>query len=124
MQDRFLTAPVAEWVARLGPAGVPACPVNDLPHALASPVTAERGLLVDGFLRLPVDSGARAAFDPPPALGADTRDVLAEAGFNAEEIDAVLSASTPSTRIPRSTGRLWNRTRRRCMSTLTPAIPR
>ena len=96
LADRFQAETVGEWVARLGAAGVPACPVNDLPHALASPVTAERGLLVDGFLRLPVDSGARAAFDPPPALGADTRDVLAEAGFNAEEIDAVLSASTPS----------------------------
>ena len=91
LQDRFLTAPVAEWVARLGPAGVPACPVNDLPHALSSPVTAERGLLLDGYLRLPVDVGARAPFAPPPPLGADTRAVLADAGFTAADIDALLA---------------------------------
>jgi crotonobetainyl-CoA:carnitine CoA-transferase CaiB-like acyl-CoA transferase len=90
LSDRFQTATVGEWVARLGAAGVPACPVNDLPHALASPVTAERELLLDGFLRLPVDTGAREPYARPPALGADTRAVLAEVGYTATEIDALL----------------------------------
>ena len=95
LQDRFLTAPVGEWIARLGAAGIPACPVNDLPHALASPVTAERGLLLDGFLRLPIDGRGRPAFDPPPALGHDTRAVLAEIGLVPSQIDDLLKTGAP-----------------------------
>ncbi|HYT40228.1 MAG TPA: CaiB/BaiF CoA-transferase family protein, partial [Acidimicrobiia bacterium] len=90
LQDRFGGAPVAEWVARLGAAGIPACPVNDLPTALASPVTAERRLLVGGFLRLPIDGPSRAPFDPPPPLGAHSRAVLEEAGLDPPEIDRLL----------------------------------
>ena len=96
LQGRFQTATVGEWVARLSPAGIPVCPVHDLPHALASPVTAERGLLVDGFLRLPVDTGARGPFVPPPPLGAHGPAVLAEVGFTAEEIEALLASEGPS----------------------------
>lgn len=90
LEDRFQTAPVGEWVARLGAAGIPACPVHDLPQALAGPVTAERGLVVDGFLRLPVDTPARPSFLPPPGLGEHTRPVLTEAGLTPEEIDGLL----------------------------------
>ena len=92
LQDRFQAAPVTDWVARLGEAGIPACPVHDLPHALASPVAAERGLLLDGFLRLPIDTPARPAFRPPPRLGQDTRAVLTEAGLASAEIDDLMSA--------------------------------
>ena len=90
LQDRFGAAPVADWVTRLGAAGIPACPVNDLPAALASPVTAERGLLVDGFLRLPIDGSSRAPFGPPPPLGAHTGAVLEEAGLDRSAIDRLL----------------------------------
>jgi crotonobetainyl-CoA:carnitine CoA-transferase CaiB-like acyl-CoA transferase len=95
LQDRFRTAPVADWVTRLGAAGIPACPVHDLPEALATPVTAERGLLLDGFLRLPIDSPARPAFTPPPRLGHDTRTVLAEIGLASSEIDHVIRSGGP-----------------------------
>ena len=92
LQDRFQTAPLADWLARLGAAGVPACPVHDLPAALASPVTAERGLLLDGFLRLPVDAAGRPAFRPPPRLGQDTGAVLAEVGLAQCEIDELVGS--------------------------------
>jgi crotonobetainyl-CoA:carnitine CoA-transferase CaiB-like acyl-CoA transferase len=96
LQDRFQTAPVGEWAARLGAAGIPACPVHDLPHALASPVTAERGLLLNGFLRLPVDSPARPAFRTPPQLGQHTRGALSEFGLSATEIDDLLGSGGPN----------------------------
>ena len=95
LQDRFQAAPVGDWVARLGAAGIPACPVNDLPHALASPVTAERALLLDGFLRMPIDAPGRPAFETPPRLGHDTRAVLAETGLAPSEIDALIGSGGP-----------------------------
>ena len=92
LEERFRTAPVEEWVIRLAAVGIPVCPVYDLPHALASPVTAERGLLLDGFLRLPVDTPTRPAYSPPPPLGQHTRAVLTEAGLTATEIDDLLGS--------------------------------
>jgi len=93
--DAFAEAPVASWVERLGAAGIPACPVHDLPDALATPVAAERGLLVDGFLRLPIDTGVREPFLPPPGLGEHSRDVLAEVGLTMSEIDDLLASGGP-----------------------------
>lgn len=95
LQARFSEASTAEWVDRLRAAGIPAGPVNHLDAALASPVAGERGVLVEvpgagPFLRSPIDAPDRAGFTPPPPLGADTRAVLAEAGFTDDELDAVL----------------------------------
>jgi crotonobetainyl-CoA:carnitine CoA-transferase CaiB-like acyl-CoA transferase len=85
---------VAETLLALG---VPCGPVLDLPDVVAHPHTAHRGMVVeDGAYRgfgTPVrmsrtPGGARAA---PPRFGQDTRAVLAEAGYSAAEIEALVA---------------------------------
>ncbi len=94
----------AYWLRRITDAGVPAGPVNDLAAALAEPLTAERGIVrladagsVPGLrqIRLPIDGGSECAMAQPPALGADTRQVLAEAGLTPEEIAALERTDAP-----------------------------
>jgi len=89
-----------EWSALLNKNGVPAGEVLDVPSVLEHPQVVERELLktfdcvpaVDRPVRV-VRSGFRLASgdpkpaSPPPALGADTGDLLAELGFSKREID-------------------------------------
>ncbi len=96
------TQPTAYWLARLAEAGVPAAEVHDLAQVLAGPQTAALGSIQElehdkaGPYRLispPLRVG-RATLSypsPAPALGADTRAVLAKAGLPAEEIDHLIS---------------------------------
>ena len=91
-----------EWSALLNKNGVPAGEVLDVPSVLAHPQVVERGLLktfecvpaVDRSVAV-VRSGFRLASgdpepaSPPPALGADTDDLLVELGFSKREIDAL-----------------------------------
>jgi formyl-CoA transferase len=93
--------PAAAWAEELSALGVPAGPVLSLPEALAHEQVAGRGLVgrhegvagVGGVEALRIAAlidGARPCGDaPPPALGADTDTVLAEAGLSAEEIAAL-----------------------------------
>ena len=92
----------AEWSALLNAQGVPAGEVLDIPDVLAHPQVASRGLVktfdaAPGVAR-PVSvvrsgfrlkSGDPAPAMPPPALGADTDDVLASLGYRADEIEAL-----------------------------------
>ncbi|NUU24717.1 MAG: CoA transferase [Streptomycetaceae bacterium] len=103
LEGIFLTRTSAEWLAELGPAGVPSAPVHGVAEALADPHTAARGLVVEtehprfGTLRnlaSPVRVG-----DPPPAYrraprrGEDHDYVLADVlGYDAPRI-ADLTAS-------------------------------
>ncbi len=78
---------VAEWLARLREAEVPAAPVNNLDRAFAEPPVAERQMIVEydhpevGHVRLPGNpikfAGAGATISKPaPLLGEHTDAVL------------------------------------------------
>jgi crotonobetainyl-CoA:carnitine CoA-transferase CaiB-like acyl-CoA transferase len=78
------------WVESLEQAGVPCGPINDVGQVFDMPHAKARGLVVvqsreglDGPLRSVASpirlSATPTAYDrPPPALGADTDDVLSE----------------------------------------------
>jgi crotonobetainyl-CoA:carnitine CoA-transferase CaiB-like acyl-CoA transferase len=99
----FATRPAAEWVALLGPAGAAVGPVHAVDELLDDEHVQARGSVIalDGdpagtrALRSPVrlrrPDGTEAPFSPgpPPALGADTDDALANAGYAPDEIAAL-----------------------------------
>lgn len=104
IEERLGTASSEHWLTRIGAAGVPCGPVNDLAAALAHPVTAERHLVREVAsarfaefrqLRLPIDTAGECAMREPPALGQDTAAVLTEAGLTPDEIDALLPRPIP-----------------------------
>ena len=81
------TRTVADWLARLRAAQVPASPVNDLPGAFAEPPVGEREMIVEydhpdaGRVRLPgnpikFEGMGRTISNPAPRLGEHTDAVL------------------------------------------------
>jgi crotonobetainyl-CoA:carnitine CoA-transferase CaiB-like acyl-CoA transferase len=100
IEQALAARPAQEWSALLNRSGIPAGEVLDVPSVLEHPQVVGRGLLktfegvpaVDRPVRV-VRSGFRLASgdpqpaSPPPALGADTGDLLAELGFSTPEID-------------------------------------
>ncbi len=95
-----VTKATGEWMRLLTTAGVPCGRLNDLATVFADPHLAERGLFVD--LPHPVLGSVRAIGSPlhlsdtppvmrraAPLLGEHTREVLAEAGLSAAEIDTL-----------------------------------
>ena len=100
MHARLKSRPVRDWIAALEAAGVPCGPINSIADMVADPQTAARAMVVElehpragrtRALGLPIKlsaspgSVARSA----PLLGQHTREVLAEYGFAAAEIDAL-----------------------------------
>jgi crotonobetainyl-CoA:carnitine CoA-transferase CaiB-like acyl-CoA transferase len=99
LSKRFRTKPAQHWLDALDASGVPCGPVHDMLQALADPQTKAREMVVDvphttlgsvktlgfpvKFSKTPgkVRTGA-------PLLGEHTREVLAGAGFSADEIAA------------------------------------
>jgi crotonobetainyl-CoA:carnitine CoA-transferase CaiB-like acyl-CoA transferase len=89
LQAVFAEEPVTHWIDRLDAAGVPVGGVNGLDQVFADPQVVSRGLRIDlphatlgtapgvaSPIRLSdADIGATSA---PPALGADTRQVLSD----------------------------------------------
>lgn len=85
----FVQRPANEWVEALLEADIPAGPIYDIPAALSDPQVEARGLVVEApdmpgdplkMIGPPVKSWPNPATvrRPPPALGADTDDVLRE----------------------------------------------
>lgn len=98
LQDVFRTRPRSEWLQALEAADFLCAPVLSLPEALADPQTehnemvwAKDGVRVVGNPMHLSDTPARFA-RLPPALGADTDVVLAEAGYDADEVAALRSS--------------------------------
>lgn len=77
---------------------VPAAPILDVPTMLGHPLTKHRDMVVErGAYRgtgIPIKFGRTpgSVRRTPPRFGADGRAVLAEAGFSAEEIEALAKA--------------------------------
>ncbi|ANN74785.1 CoA-transferase [Bordetella bronchialis] len=95
--------PAEHWLAELDRAGVPAGPVHSVGEALSHPQTLARDMVVEqehpqaGKIRtvgMPVKFSATPAHyhRAAPRLGEDTRAILAEHGYDAARIQALLDA--------------------------------
>jgi len=97
----FKRRTTAEWVAELDAAGIPAGPVNTVGDMLADPQVAAREMIVETShpvagrtraLGLPIKFSATpgGVRRPAPVFGQHTREVLAEAGFDGNDIERLL----------------------------------
>ena len=99
--------PTAVWLKLLEDADVPAMPVNRLEDLPDDPHLVATGFFIDythpsegrlKTMKVPIsfaETPADVVRRPPPALGAHTRDVLAEAGLSSDEIAAVMDNILP-----------------------------
>jgi crotonobetainyl-CoA:carnitine CoA-transferase CaiB-like acyl-CoA transferase len=97
----------AEWIARLEAHDVPCAPVLTRREMISHPQVVENAIIVEtdhpqaGRLRQ-ARTPARFEGTPAehrrggPALGGDTREILAEAGYSATEIAALIAAGAAS----------------------------
>jgi len=96
------TRPARDWAKELNRIGVPAGAVLTIPEVLGMAQIATRGFL-SGFEDVPgvgrdievvatglkLDGGALKVETPPPQLGQNNTEVLAELGFSGAEIEAL-----------------------------------
>ena len=101
LAERFLTRPAAEWVQLLASAGAAVTMVNRGAQLLDDPQIRARGTIaeVEGVpvpvspVHLRTADGETTApnLAGAPWVGADTQDILASAGFGADEIAALIA---------------------------------
>ncbi|MCO4893128.1 CoA transferase [Cupriavidus sp. WGtm5] len=105
VQSRLLTRPLSWWLEELKKIGVPCSPIQTLDQALEHPQVQARQLIVKtehpvlgtvSNIGLPVRfrRQARQASRPAPLLGEHTDEILHEAGFTPEQIEAMHRAGT------------------------------
>jgi crotonobetainyl-CoA:carnitine CoA-transferase CaiB-like acyl-CoA transferase len=99
LSARLRERPRAAWLEALAAAGVPAAPVQDVGEVAADPQTGAIGILQRLGRHTTVGpafsaDGERPAYAAaPPALGEHTAEVLAEAGYPADEVDELAEAA-------------------------------
>ncbi|HEY2402211.1 MAG TPA: CoA transferase [Steroidobacteraceae bacterium] len=97
LAEKFSHDTVANWLRRLGEAGISAGPVNNLQQALEAKLTIERQLLVRPpeaaaadpmeLLRLPIDPDGSSVRQAPPQLGQHSKEVLGALGYDGPAIE-------------------------------------
>ena len=103
LNDLFRARPTGEWLARLGAAGVPCGPVNDLAAAFDDPQVAAREALVAyehptlGLVRQAATPLRLSGVEPPleraPRRGEHTASILSElCGYDRARLDALAAA--------------------------------
>jgi crotonobetainyl-CoA:carnitine CoA-transferase CaiB-like acyl-CoA transferase len=96
LEERLATRTTADVLARLRAAGVPASPVNDLEAVAADEQLRASGILQElaghELVSPPLTAdGERLRYpSEPPLLGAHSTQVLREAGYSFEEVDALV----------------------------------
>jgi crotonobetainyl-CoA:carnitine CoA-transferase CaiB-like acyl-CoA transferase len=96
IQERLEQEPTATWLDRL--AGIPVAPVQTVLEAATHEQTRSLGILQDLDSRtrlaepLTVDGERVMHAMRPPELGEHSREVLLEAGYSGEEVDALVGA--------------------------------
>jgi crotonobetainyl-CoA:carnitine CoA-transferase CaiB-like acyl-CoA transferase len=92
LSARFRADTTAAWVERLTTAGVPAAPVADVAQVAAAEQTLALGMLAGlGGLPLSVGGDRVSHRSPPPALGAHTREILRDVGYEDAAVDALVA---------------------------------
>jgi formyl-CoA transferase len=98
-----VSQPRAHWLALLDANDIPCGPINDYAQVFADPQVLARGMVVEtdhpalGHIRT-LGSPIKMSATPPdvsrrsPQLGEHTHEVLAEAGYTADEMNALRSA--------------------------------
>lgn len=112
LEPALATRTADEWIAAMWAEGIPGGPINtvdqvfadpqvqharivqEVPHPTAGTVTLVGSPLQFGGQRPPVRRH-------PPLLGEHTREILSEAGYSAEEIDALLQSGVARDRTER-----------------------
>jgi len=110
LEARLATETVASWLGPLEAAGVPAAPVQDVAQVAADEQTGALEILqplshpavrdlVTVALPLSADGERLRHRAPPPLLGEHTAEVLVEAGYSPDEVEA-LAASGAVGKLP------------------------
>lgn len=99
LEKNLTTRASDDWIRELNALGVPTGPVLTVPDVLDDPQIRDRGLIdqhqiEDGHISVAgspvrIDATRPKASSPPPALGTDTEDILAELGLSEEDVQSL-----------------------------------